>query len=270
MIKSFNITSPWRVQYTDVMDMAIALSAARPTYAQMLVQNSLVRSFINNGVWVLSDAIYIFYTNGDSTYALINWRYPFQTGWGVPTLVGSPSFASNTGFETNGTTSYINTDFAPDDGIVMTGINNASFYFDAIPVTGSVNEYRNGGRPNLGSINPSNEVNPHTDTRIYSGIRGITVTGTTLTKNGTSSILSNNHNGGDQDIWKDGVYIETLLNTYNGESNAQPIYIGANNAGGTAQPYGRATKHRVAIFGGDMNSIALNQDTAVKTYLSAA
>jgi len=152
----------------------------------------------------------------------------------------------------------------------MTGINNASLYFDSIPVTGSVNEYRCGGRPNLGSTNPSNEVNPHVDTRVYTGLRSTTALGSTLAKNGTSSILINNNSGGDQDLWKDGVYIETIANTYNGVANAQPLYIGANNAGGTTQFYGRPTIHRVAMFGGNVHAVAAQQDLIVDTYLANA
>jgi hypothetical protein len=74
------------------------------------LQNTLVEDLKTAGVWSKLDLFYVFATDGDSDYATLNWKTPasFQA-----TKVNSPTFISNEGYQGNGSSAYLNTNFTP-------------------------------------------------------------------------------------------------------------------------------------------------------------
>jgi len=125
--------------YVAVLNRAITLGYALPTFSQIIKQNQLVVDLKAGGVWNKLDVLYIFANDGGSDFATLNWKSPalYQA-----TLVNSPSFTANQGFVGNGTSSYINANFNPStDGINYT-LDNASisaYLFSAgvTPIAGS-------------------------------------------------------------------------------------------------------------------------------------
>ena len=94
--------------YQAVLDYATTQGYTLPSASQQALQNQLVVDLKDAGVWSKLDLFYVFATDGDSDFASINWIDPnnFEC-----IEVNSPTFTSNQGFASNGTSSYLNTGY---------------------------------------------------------------------------------------------------------------------------------------------------------------
>lgn len=94
--------------YAAILSYATTQGYTLPSASQQTLQNQLVVDLKAAGVWSGLDLFYVFATDGDSDFATINWRdvNNFQC-----IKVNSPTFTTNVGFKTNGTSSYLNTDY---------------------------------------------------------------------------------------------------------------------------------------------------------------
>jgi hypothetical protein len=110
--------------YQAVLDYATTQGYTLPSAGQQILQNQLVADLKTGGIWSKLDTFAVFATDGDSDFALIDWIRLTQY-----TAVNSPSFTTNEGFQGNGTSSYIDTNFNPLTNGVNYTLNNASRYF---------------------------------------------------------------------------------------------------------------------------------------------
>jgi len=94
--------------YQAVLDYATTQTYTLPSASQQALQNQLVIDLKDAGVWSKLDVFYVFATDGDSDFASINWKDPnnFEC-----TEVNSPTFTTNKGFEGDGTSAYLDTNF---------------------------------------------------------------------------------------------------------------------------------------------------------------
>ena len=92
--------------YQAVLDYATTQGYTLPSSGQQTLQNQLVVDLKDAGVWSYLDTFAIFATDGDEDFALIDWKRLTQY-----TAVNSPTITSNVGFQTNGSSSYINTNY---------------------------------------------------------------------------------------------------------------------------------------------------------------
>lgn len=82
-----------------------------PSTARKALINTLIGSLIDAGVWSESDCIYVMAAH-DAQAARLNWiadQYNL-------TPVNSPTFTTDRGYAGDGSTSYLNTGFAPGNG----------------------------------------------------------------------------------------------------------------------------------------------------------
>jgi len=102
--------------YQAVLDRGTALGYTLPSPSQQVLQETLIADLKTAGVWDKLDVFYVFATDGDSDYATLNWKSPssFQT-----TKVNSPTFTTNQGYQGDGSSSYLDTNF-----IASAGTNN--------------------------------------------------------------------------------------------------------------------------------------------------
>lgn len=112
--------------YKAILDRATALGYSLPTPNQQKKQNTLLTSLKASGVWNKLDVFYVFAQDGGSAFATLNWKNPNVN---QSSLVSSPTFVTNGGFQGNGTSSYIDTNFNPVTQGVQYTQNNASRYF---------------------------------------------------------------------------------------------------------------------------------------------
>lgn len=110
--------------YKAVLDRGTALSYTLPTLAQQKLQNTLLMNMKADGVWAKLDVFYNFANNGSQEFGTLNWKSPTTR---QSTLIGTPNFISNQGFQGTGT-SYIDTNFNPTIGTNNYLQNNASRY----------------------------------------------------------------------------------------------------------------------------------------------
>lgn len=121
-------------EYQAILDRGTALGYTLPSDAVKLKQNTLLASIKASGVWNKLDVFYVFAQDGGSAFATLNWKNPNVN---QSTLVNSPTFVNNGGFQGNGTSSYIDTNFNPATQGVQYTQNNASRYFFTHAISGT-------------------------------------------------------------------------------------------------------------------------------------
>lgn len=122
-------------EYQAILTKAIDLGYTLPSASVQTKQNTLLASMKVSGVWNKLDVFYVFAVdNNASAFATINWKNPNAN---QSTLVSSPTFVSNGGFQGNGTSSYIDTNFNPATQGVQYTQNNASRYFFTHAISGT-------------------------------------------------------------------------------------------------------------------------------------
>ena len=116
--------------YQAILDYATAQGYTLPSDSQKLLQNQLVVDLKASGVWSKLDTFANFATDGNSNFALIDWKRLTQY-----TAVNSPIFTANQGF-TGGGTRYIDTNYNAFTNAVNFQLNNASVgtYIRTAPV----------------------------------------------------------------------------------------------------------------------------------------
>jgi hypothetical protein len=120
--------------YQAVLDYATTQGYTLPSAGQQTLQNQLLVDLKAGGIWSKLDTFAVFATDGDSDFALIDWKRLSDY-----TAVNSPTFTTNEGFTGNGTSSYIDTNFNPATQGTNYTLDDASrFYYVNIISGGSV------------------------------------------------------------------------------------------------------------------------------------
>lgn len=120
--------------YQDVLNRATALGYTLPSAYQQILQNDLVLSLKAGGIWNKLDVLYIFAHDGSGIFGTLNWKAPTSN---QATLINSPTFTVNIGFQGNGTSSYIDTTFNAVTQGVNYVQNNASRYLYLYTASGT-------------------------------------------------------------------------------------------------------------------------------------
>ena len=121
--------------YQAILDKGAALGYTLPSASVQAKQNTLLASLKASGVWAKLDVFYVFAVdNNASAFATLNWKNPNAN---QSTLVSSPTFVNNGGFQGNGTSSYIDSNFNPATQGVQYTQNNASRYFFTHAISGT-------------------------------------------------------------------------------------------------------------------------------------
>jgi hypothetical protein len=108
--------------YQAVLDYATTQGYTLPSAGQQTLQNQLVVDLKAGGIWSKLDTFGVFATDGDSDFALIDWIRLSDY-----TAVNSPTFTTDEGFQGDGVSSYIDTNFNPSTSGVNYTLNDACF-----------------------------------------------------------------------------------------------------------------------------------------------
>lgn len=200
---SSSLSSSFDPSYQLILDVASASGYTLPSYRNQTQQNTLLVQLKSASVWDTLDIFYVFATDASQEFATLNWKHP---GSFSCSLVNSPTFSINEGFQGNGTTSYINTNWAPSDGIKFTETNASVFAQENINISSSgvlfgTHMAGTGGRATV--LLPRNTNN--TSSYTINASAGSVYTGSeTLDSKGFWSLyrLSN-----EQNLYKDGISI---------------------------------------------------------------
>jgi hypothetical protein len=99
------------VEYQAILTRATALGYTLPSAGQQTKQNQLIVDLKAAGVWTRLDVLYMFATDGNNSFATLNWKNPTTNQC---TLVNTPTFTTNQGFTGNGVSSNIDTNYNPN------------------------------------------------------------------------------------------------------------------------------------------------------------
>ena len=110
--------------YQAVLDYSTTQGYTLPSAGQQTLQNQLLIDLKDAGIWSKLDTFAVFATDGDSDFALIDWKR--LTDY---TAINTPTFSVNGGFTGNGTSSYIGTNFNPVASGVNYSLNDAGRFF---------------------------------------------------------------------------------------------------------------------------------------------
>ena len=244
--------------YADILTYASSLGYGLPSNTVQTAGNNLVNALQTAEIWDSLDQFFVFATDGDSNFSLINWKTP---GTNNAATIGTPVFTSMAGWSTDATISddqVLNLNYNPTDDAVNWKQDFASFGFEH---TGSAtaNGFHFGANPNpkaraeLNSkafLNSTNEfIHPAYS---YGGLVQYTVS------------------AGDITIYKDGTTHATSSYTTTGLSNTD-LYLGALNLNSSGDIFGEigGITYRVYYSGGDLSSYATVINTAINNYLTA-
>lgn len=152
--------------YQAILDYATTQGYTLPSAAQQVLQNQLLVDLKDAGVWSKLDTFAVFATDGNSDFALIDWKRLSQY-----TAVNSPTFTTNEGFTGDGSTSYLATNFNAFTSGVNYTASDASFgvyddislgstgYLIYVRSNSGINENYLYSSGSLGTINSNNTLN---------------------------------------------------------------------------------------------------------------
>jgi len=122
----------YTAEYQAILDYAVLQGYTEPTDGQKTLQNQLVIDLKNATIWDDLDIFYVFATDGDENFSLINWKNPnvFEA-----TKSPTPSnlvFTTNEGWRAvSGTCQYLITNFITGTNGTGYTLNDASrIYYD--------------------------------------------------------------------------------------------------------------------------------------------
>jgi len=110
--------------YQAVLDYATTQGYTLPSASQQTLQNTLVTDLKTAGVWSKLDTFAVFATDGNSDFALIDWINLSQY-----TAVNSPTFTSDGGFQGDGVSAYVDTNYDPSTSAVNYQLDNANRFY---------------------------------------------------------------------------------------------------------------------------------------------
>jgi hypothetical protein len=231
--------------YQAILDYGTTQGYTLPSASQKLLQNQLVIDLKTAGAWSDLDLFYVFATDGDEDFATINWKdvNNFQA-----IKVNSPNFTTNVGFNSNGSTSYLNTNWnVSTDSSNFQLLSNCLHYYVANNGDGS---YHHGAR----IANDSNQMFYAQSLKRHQGDNSSFPT----LSNSSNSFFSSVRNGLSTQQYIDNILNRTVTNTPTLLPNLDYFICSLNNNG-------------IALFNGttQMSFLALGDQISNATMYNA-
>jgi hypothetical protein len=239
-------------QYQAILAEGTAQGYTLPSAGQQAKQNILLNTLISSGVWAKLDTLFVLANDGGASFACINWKNPSGT---KATLVSSPTFTTNLGFNSNGSSSYIDTNFnASTQGVNFTNNNASEFGYQVGALFGLM----------FGTAGPSGDgLNVGTATQ---GQR-LNMAGTNLSlsadMSGNGFKLINRTSATDVELFNETTQLSRITTTAARINSSRRILNGQNaylHSAGRVSIYGN---------GASLKDEALTLRTAIITYLNS-
>jgi hypothetical protein len=194
------VWSAFDPDYQAILDYATTQGYTLPSAGQQALQNQLVVDLKAAGIWSKLDTFAVFATDGNSDFALIDWKRLSQY-----TAVNSPTFTTNEGFAGDNVSAYIDSNYNPSTSGVNYTLDNASFgyYMKTISPSPSTTEGIFGARgPAIASWIR------FTTQRLY--INSAFATMSIFTSTSNQLAIANRVNATTVNIYDNGILSETL------------------------------------------------------------
>jgi hypothetical protein len=242
--------------YQAVLDYATTQGYTLPSGSQQVKQNQLIVDLKNTGIWSKLDSFGVFATDAGSSFALIDWKR-----LSLLTAVNSPTFTTNQGFNGNGTSSYINSNYNPFSNGVNFTQNNASLgvYLLSNPSGDFVyiGGYSNASILTLVNPNRGFPLGRMNDTAAFP-TTGLSATGL---------ISQNRPNSTTRNIYGNGTLHESGTSASTGVPNANFYILALNDNGGVSlRTTAKVSMHYCAS---DLTANQSDFSTAINTYINS-
>jgi len=109
--------------YQAILTYANSLSYTLPSAGQQVIQNQLMIDLKIAGIWNKLDSFRVYATDGSANFALIDWKRLV-----LCTAVNAPVFTTNVGYQGDGISSYIDSNYNPSTDAVNYALNSASIF----------------------------------------------------------------------------------------------------------------------------------------------
>jgi len=234
---------------------AVILFAAmtvQPDTARKEVINQLILNLKAAGIWSVLDVLYVTAAH-DAQAAGLNWKAPASF---VLTAVNSPTFTTDRGYAGDGTTSYLDTGWAPNNGVQFTQ-NSAHFGLWLRSVgaaAGNILGRATAGTPILFTPNPFGsgvQLRLNSGAAVY--INPPAAAGWNVCDRASSTTIA---------LRKDGVEQGTAAQTSSARDSAALLIGRAGSSFSTAQV-------AAASFGASIASLDSSYYAALQTYMTA-
>jgi hypothetical protein len=235
-----------------------------PSSGQQALQNQLVVDLKDGGIWSKLDTFGVFATDGDSDFALIDWIRLTEY-----TAVNSPTFTTDEGFNSNGTSSYINSNYNISTNATNVLINSLTFgYWTNTGTNGSNGTF-------MGAISSTfgTQLIPNlsTSARVFVGANSglTTINNTGLSAFSDTNLISVSSNGTTGTLKRNITSLGTFLVTpeiYNGN-----VFLLARNFNGSANNYLNSfSKISMTFYSSLLDDTQLGSlQTSFNTYINA-
>jgi hypothetical protein len=208
--------------YQAVLDFATSEGYTLPSENQQILQNQLVLDLKSNGIWSDLDAFGVLATDGDSDFALIDWVRLITM-----TANSSPTFQSNLGYTGNGTSSFIDTLFAPFDGTnyQLSNCSFGAFFNNVLTRTddGFGIAFRTASNNNSSAISPRDKFN------LLSGINNDRGNDTPSYTPKNGYFMASRKNSSNYNVHVDGDLIENVVKLENSLLSARSATLFCEN-----------------------------------------
>lgn len=191
----------------------IAQFTTPPTAARAQLINNLIAGLIAAGVWPLLDILYV-WAAADSQAARLNWISP---GTFTCTAVNSPMFTADRGFQGDGSTSYLDTNWINSVNGIFATLNSAHLAMWSLTSAQS-------DIVDAGSSGTLLEVRTSADlynVRINSGANN-----TAANTNGSGYFISNRSTTSTQQAYRNGVSLGSPGTTSNAVPTVSSHFLG--------------------------------------------
>lgn len=242
-------TTAFRREYKLVLDHAVFVGYALPSYDVMFKQNSLYRGWINVGIWQESDVIWLLANDsGDENFGRIMIKNP---GTNTLAKTGTLTYTSKDGVKGDGSTGYYDTGWQPNGATKYLSTNGGYF----VDVKESAQEATRAifGAQVSGSLDTTNFVSrTATDTINYRISQDSTrvITGQT---DGSGFFQGMRTASNAIAMYRNGSSIDSFTTASSNRANAA-VYIFAANTSATASAFSAKTV-RVLALGSSMSSL---------------
>jgi hypothetical protein len=249
-------------EYQAVLDYAVAQGYSSPSLSTQTAQNALVAELVSSGAWALMDQFFCLTGDGDADFSLINWKLP---GTRNGTVIGTPTYTSMDGWNSNATSDAINTNYNPSsDGFNLSTSNASVGVWIANASTLSSQFY-------FGSnFSPAMRGEKWTGTA-ETQVNGVTVTGTSLSSAPATLLAQHTLSSGTTlTTYSNGQVRNTTTGTASGVTNGD-LYLMSINLSGSPfnSSVSTSAKYRFWYVGGDLGDLADEVYTALSNYLTA-
>ena len=214
--------------YQAVLDYATTQGYTLPSAGQQTLQNQLVVDLKDGGIWSKLDTFGVFATDGDSDFALIDWKRLSDY-----TAINSPTFNINDGYEGNGTSSYINLNF---NASTETIIDSLTFGVWSNTGTNGAAQSLIGAIPNSG-IGTQITPNLSTSQRVFvsANSSATTINNTGLSPNQDTELITLDSDGTTQVLRRNTTTLGSV-NESQGQYNSN-VFALARNLNGSPNVY---------------------------------